>query len=164
MQQLDYAIQMERDGYEFYVASAKRMKNEAAKRILESLAQDEKRHEEVILQIKEGRPKMIVSGDFARIKNVFAELVEQNGTLFDEGDDLSSVLKKGAGMEKKSAELYGEFAARATDPDEKEVWECLEVEEQTHERLLTMTCEYVDHPDVVLEDAEMLWYGHDEAP
>ena len=105
MQQLDYAIQMERDGYEFYVASAKRMKNEAAKRILESLAQDEKRHEEVILQIKEGRPKMIVSGDFARIKNVFAELVEQNGTLFDEGDDLSSVLKKGAGMEKKSAEL-----------------------------------------------------------
>jgi len=161
---LDFAMQMERDGFEFYSSSAGRVKDSAARRMLTSLANDEKRHEEVLAGIKVEQPKMITGRDFAGIRNVFVELVDSHRGFLNEEEDLSGTLKKGIEVERKSIGLYRELAEQTDKPAEKDIYRKLQGEEEKHERLLALMLEYIDEPAVVLENAEFLFYGHDEAP
>jgi rubrerythrin len=161
MEILDYAIQMERDGYEFYTDAAARQQDPASRRMLGILAEDEKRHEEIIKGIKAGRSMMIESKNFAGIKNIFQELSESNKSFFNPDGCLTEVLEKGAAIEARSVELYRDYAAKAANPAEKEIWTKLQHEEEKHQKLLELTLEYVDTPERILENAEFLFYGHD---
>ena len=161
---LDFAIQMERDGFEFFSSSARTLKDAAAAKMIESLANDEKRHEAILLGIKASQAHMITGKDFAGIKNVFVELAESGRGFFNEDEDLSAVLKKGIETERKAVEMYRKLAEQADKPAEKGIYQKLQLEEEKHEKLLTLTLEYVDKPENVLEDAEFLFHGHEDAP
>ncbi len=161
MEILDYAIQMERNGYEFYLQSAKKQNDPAARRMLEILADDEKRHEEILYGIQVGRPQMIESQKFAGIKNIFQKLAKTKKPFINEKDCLSEVLRKGVDLEARSVELYRKNAAQAPGAPEKEIWQKLQLEEEKHQKLLELTLEFVDDPEVILENAEFLFYGHD---
>ena len=161
MDMFDFAIQMERDGYEWYSRSARSVQDVAARRMLESLADDEKRHEQIVTQLKADRLDVLEGQPLAGVRNVFQGLVDVGRGFDDENDELSSVLKKGIEIENKSVVLYRDLAGRATDRNRQRVWQSLMAEEQRHEQLLTLALEYIDKPEMVLENAEFLFYGYD---
>ena len=164
MNAFDFAIQMERDGCAWYRRGAKTVKDSGARRMLESLADDETRHEEMVTRLKTDRGDLPEGQPLAGVRNVFQELVDVGRSFFDENDELRSVLKKSIDIEEQSVRLYGELAEKAPDPAHKHIWESLRAEERQHEQLLTLALEYMDQPELVLENAEFLFYGYDEAP
>ena len=56
MELLDFALQMEQQGFTYYKQAAEKVNDSAARDMLLSLAEDEKKHEQIISQIKQGEP------------------------------------------------------------------------------------------------------------
>ena len=163
MDMFDFAIQMERDGYEWYSRSAQSVQDVAARKMLESLADDEKRHEQIVTQLKANRTEPLPGQPLAGVRNVFQGLVDVGRGFFNENDELAAVLKKGIEIENKSVLLYRDLAGQAPDPNHQRVCQSLMAEEKRHEKILSLALEYIDKPEMVLENAEFLFYGYDEA-
>ena len=161
MELMKFALQMERQGCDYYTKAAQKATNPAARQMLLSLADDEKKHEQIITELMDGKIAKIEALPLMGVKNVFQQLVEQNQTFAAE-DDLINVCKEAADVEKKSAEMYQQLADQSENPQHKELWLAIKKEEEKHLRLLTLTFEYIDEPNMVLEDAEFLFYGHEE--
>jgi len=161
MDQMKFALQMERQGFDYYSKAAQKAANPAAQRMLLSLADDEKKHEKIILELMDGKIANIDTPPLKGVKNVFQQLVDQNKSFAAE-DDLIKVCKEAAQVEKKSAELYQQLADQTDNPQQKDIWLTIKKEEEKHLRLLTLTFDYVDEPNMVLENAEFLFYGHEE--
>ena len=115
----------------------------------------------VITELMDGKIAKIEALPLKGVKNVFQQLVDQNQTFAAE-DDLIKVCKEAAQVEKKSAEMYQQLADQSDNPQQKEIWLTIKKEEEKHLRLLTLTFDYADEPNMVLEDAEFLFYGHEE--
>ncbi len=164
MESFNFAIKMEEDGLEYFSAAADTTRNAAAKRMMLSLANDEKRHIRILQDLKEGRTEQIKDLPLAGVKNVFEKLIQSNTTLFQGDDNLKAVLEKARDLETEAVKLYAKLALEATDPSVKDVWLALCKEEKKHEKLLDLVLEYVDHPAHVLENAEFLFYEYDQAP
>ncbi len=160
----DYAIQMERRGYDFYIKSAATLKDKAARRMLSELAEDEKGHERLLQDAKRGEKVSVETNLTQGVKDVFQELAAGNKTFIGDEDNLSNILRKGVEMEDRSVELYHGFLEKADSPDEKRLWKDLQTIEEKHLELLSLTLEYIDQPNIVLENAEFLFYDHEEAP
>ena len=164
MEILDFALQMEQDGFALYSTAAQSLRDKAAQRMLMNLAEDEKRHEQIIRNFQAGQTRMIEGHSFASIKNVFEELVADGRTFINDDDRLTQVLHKAVAVEIRSVALYGDLAQKAANPHAQELWRKLQSEETRHEKLLRLTLEYIDKPNLVLENAEFLFYDHDVAP
>lgn len=160
MDNFEYAIKMERDGYNFYMASAEETSDPAAQRMLRELANDEKDHEEYLNEMKAGNFVTVRTTISDGVRNVFEQLSAQKGTI-NGGVDLRTILETGAEAERKSVDLYQDFANKTDNPDEKKFWSHLVTIEQKHEKLLNMTIEFMDQPANILEDAEFL-FNEDE--
>ena len=161
MELMKFALQMERQGCDYYTKAARKAGNPAARQMLLSLADDEKKHEKIITELMDGKIAKIKALPLKGVKNVFQQLVEQNKNFAAE-DDLIKVCKEAAEVEKKSAEMYQQLADQTDNHQQKKLWLALKKEEEKHLRLLTLTFEYVDQPNRVLENAEFLFYGHEE--
>ncbi|MBN2377215.1 MAG: ferritin family protein [Sedimentisphaerales bacterium] len=157
MEMLDFALKIEQDGMEFFSDAADNAHNPAAKKMLLSLADDEKRHLQVIQDLKNGKTDLIKDQSLAGVKNVFESLSQSDTTLFQDDDNLKAVLEKARNLETESVKLYTKLAHDATDPALKEIWLVLCKEEQKHEKLLNLTLEFVGQPAIVLENAEFLF-------
>ncbi len=156
MDNFEYAIQLERDGYAYYHDCAQKTSDPAAKRMLNELANDEKDHEAYLNEMKAGNFVTVRTHISEGVKNVFAELTASSNKI-DGGDDLKSILAKGVEAERKSVELYQDFADKTDNPEEKKFWTHLVSIEQKHEKVLNMTLEFMDQPSNILEDAEFLF-------
>jgi len=164
MDSFDYAIQMERDGCEFYSLAADTIQDRAAQNMLELLAHDEKLHEEYIEQMKAGTQADVVTNVARGIKNVFEKLIETDSQFIDEDGSFTDVLRRGVEIERMSVKLYEGFAQKSQNPAEKEFWKKLLTVEEKHEKLLKITLEYIDKPNVILESGEFLFYDYDDSP
>jgi rubrerythrin len=164
MKNMDFAIQMERDGYEFYTQAAASLKDKAAQTMLLSLAKDEQKHEQIIRDMEAGHPALFRASDFTDVKNVFKLLAESDGPVFKDANDLTRVLKKGIQIEKKSVELYESLAEQASDPDSEEIFTRLAEEEGKHQQILEVTLDNLYTPRIILENAEFLFYNHENLP
>jgi rubrerythrin len=161
---LDFAVQMEKDGYEFYTQAANSLKDKAAQSMLLSLAKDEQKHEQIIRNLQAGNPAVFHANDFSEVKNVFKLLAGSSASLFQETDDLTRVLKKAVQIEKKSVELYDYLADQTLDPASEDIFSRLAQEEKMHQQILETVLENIDTPRIILENAEFLFYDHEESP
>ncbi len=164
MELLDFAIKNEQDARSFYLDSAKTVQDQAAARMLSLLAEDEKRHELMLTNMKASKVAYVPGDAFAQIRNIYAELRDAPRPLMNKNDHLADILKKAVTIEHEGAKLYAKMAGQTDDPAIASVLERLEKEELKHEKLVQLTLEYVDEPATVLENAEFLWYGHDDMP
>jgi len=155
---------MEQDGYAFYYQSAQNLHDPAARRMLFSLAKDEMRHEEILNTYRAGKTMTVEASNLPDIKNVFEQLVREERSFISENDDLTAILCKGIEAEQRSVALYRDMAQQAPSRQARQLWEKLQTEETRHEKLLALTLEYLNHPHIVLETAEFLFYDHDAAP
>ncbi len=161
MELMKFALQMERQGCDYYSKAAENATNPAARQMLLSLAADEKKHEQIILELMDSKIAKIETLPLKGVKNVFQQLIEQNQTFAAESD-LIEVCKEAADLEKKSAEMYQQLADQSENTQTKNIWLTIKKEEEKHLRLLTLTFEYADEPNMVLEDADFLFYEHEE--
>lgn len=153
----EFAIGFEQENQKFYNEFAEKSSNTSLKNVFLNLAEEEKKHENIIRQMRDNKELDAVESDILpKAKQAFDEIsknLPENEILPTEQVD---VYKKAIALEEKSIEFYTEQAEKAEDPEIKETFERLAEEEKKHERIMNNITEMVNRPNTWLEDAE--WY------
>ena len=157
---IEYALQMEKDGEEYYQKLASQAENEGIRQIFEMLADTEVEHYEAFLKIRDNQP-IPASDDqiIPRVKNIFQQM-QNDGSWNEVSSDQAEAYRKAREVEMKSHEFYLEKANELTDPVQKEL--CLRIaeEERNHYLVLDSILEFIAHPSAWMENAE--WRHLDE--
>jgi len=153
LQAINTAIEMELDGKECYLAASKESTNEAGRKLLESLAEEEDSHrrkfEELYNSILKGRgwPSVNLQPDTTHdirtslIKTCTILGVNVSGTS-SELDAVQVAIDK----EKKSYDFYENQARIAAYDIEREFYKNLAKEEREHELALLDYYDYLSDP------------------
>ena len=151
---IDYALQTEKDGEEYYRAMAADANDVGVKKVFEILADAEAEHYRVFLQLKANKP--VSRGEekpIAKIKTLFSEMKQKGGqdTLSDAQVD---AYIKARDIERKSQDTYRQKAEEMQDPEQKAL--CLRIaeEEGKHYIILDNLIELLQRPATWVEDAE----------
>jgi rubrerythrin len=155
---LQKSIQLEKEGYAYYLESSKRISNSVGKRMLERLAQDEKNHiqrftEMYIAFTNENVDKTeITKLEPTTFEAVFNRLKEQLDGAVDElgetGVDDAEILEMALDLETTTRLFYKEASEKADDPKIKEFYSLLAEEEQYHYNALQKALEFLEDPSL----------------
>jgi len=148
-----YAMQMEKDGEEYYRQLARQTANNGLQTILTMLADEEVKHYNAIEKMKTAKPKLGETTVLSDAKNIFIQIKESNGNLdYDTGQ--TQLYKKAQNIEERSRDFYLEKANEVEEEYQKEVFLTLAEEEKKHYFLLENIIEFVSRPETWLENAE----------
>jgi rubrerythrin len=149
----EYAMQMEKDGEDYYRQLAQQTTNKGLKAILTMLADEELRHYNILEKMKTADAEIAETTILADAKNVFAQIKESGEPC---SVDLGQIdlYRKAQDIEKKSRDFYREKANEATEEHHKEIFLRLAHEEEKHYFLLDNIIEFVSRPETWLENAE----------
>jgi len=149
-QDLQLAIQMERDGKAFYLKAASGSENLLAKRIFAELARQEDFHIERILTIYEQMKKeqplkewITTVAGIGQLDKVFQESLQEKAQASE--NDLNA-LRFGLEIEDKSVKYYENLASHAFDSFEKRFYLTLTHEERDHYLRIMDSIEYLSDP------------------
>jgi rubrerythrin len=155
----EYAMQMEKDGEDYYRQLAQQTNNKGLQTILTMLADEEVKHYNTIQKMRTEAPQLAETTILTDAENVFTQMK-------DSGEELSfdirqtDLYKKAQDIEKKSQDFYLENADKAGGESQKEIFLQLAEEEKKHYFLLENIIQFVSRPEVWLENAE--WYHLEE--
>lgn len=150
---LIYAMQMEKDGEDYYRQIAQQTSNKGLRTILEMLASEEAKHYKALEKMKSARPDLPETTVLSDAKNVFAQMKESNESFdFDLGQ--IELYQKAQELERKSMDFYSQKAYEVEEEYQKEIFMKLAAEEKKHYFLLENIIECVSRPKMWLENAE----------
>jgi rubrerythrin len=149
----EYAMQMEKDGEDYYRRLAQQTGNNGMKTILTMLADEEVKHYNALEKIKTEKTQIAESEILADAKNIFVQ-IKESGESFDFDIKQTELYKKARDIEKKSQNFYTEKANEVTEEYQKELFLKLADEEKKHYILLDNIIEFVSRPEQWLENAE----------
>ncbi len=148
-----YAMQMEKDGEDYYRQLADRTENKGLKTILTMLADEEVKHYNTIEEMKTEKLQLAQTTILADAKNVFVQIKESNEN-FDFDSKQAELYKKAQDIEKKSEDFYREKVNQVEKEYQKEIFLKLAEEEKKHYFLLENIIQFVSRPETWLENAE----------
>lgn len=134
---VDMAIKLEEDGRAYYLENMETMENPNARELYLFLAEEEKKHAEILRQFKDGNYTGHEAHDFPD----FTPLLNQEYS--DKKLEEVGVLLAALRFEYKSEYLYTELAKRSDNPEQKLFFEKIAAAERGHYKLI----------DELLEDA-----------
>ena len=148
----EFAIRMENDGEKYYREQAQKNKDNGLKGVFEMLAEDEKRHAE-ILEKKAAGVALIQTDTLSKSKSIFDGMGEfKDETKADPSQlDLYTLALD---MEQKSINLYGEYLEKADDAAQKEIFSYLVEQEREHYAVIEELLIMVRHALQWVENAE----------
>ena len=149
----EYAMQMEKDGEDYYRQLAQQTNNDGMRNILTMLADEEVKHYQAIEKMKTQQTQIVESEILTDAKNVFAQ-IKESGEILDFNISQAELYTKARDIEKKSRDFYTEKANEVTERYQKELFLKLAVEEQKHYVLLDNIIEFISRPEQWLENAE----------
>ena len=150
----DYAMQLERDGENYYREAAAGTENKGLKKVFTMLADAEVVHFNVFKAMKEHGPVRLPEASVLKdVKNIFVKMKEEGG-LEGVNDAQIELYRKAQDIEKQTEDFYLSKAPLAEGPDEKEVFLRVAGEEHKHYLLLGQIVDFVSRPEQWLEDAE----------
>lgn len=150
----EYAMNMEKDGENYYRELAQGTEDKGLKNILNMLADDEVKHYKIFNEMnKNEKPEMIQTQVLTRAKNIFSQLKEENAT-FDHDMPQKELYEKAQQVERRSHEFYEEKAKEVEDPHHKELLLSIAGEEKRHYFLLENIIQYISRPQQWVENAE----------
>ena len=150
---LQYAMQMEKDGEEFYRDLAANVENTGIRSILTMLADEEAGHFQVLADIEQDSAEVPETDLLNHAKNVFAEMKDTGRTLhLDEAQ--IDLYREAQAIEQKSIDFYTEKAAVVGQDAQKQLLTRLAQEEKKHYFLLENIIDFVSRPTSWLENAE----------
>ena len=149
----EFAIQMERDGQEYYRELATKATHPGITKILDTLVADELRHQQILEQVQKGAVEIPETETLDKAKNVFQQMKD-----FGEEVDLSgqeeSLYRHAIELEQNSISFYLDRADQVETDEQQALFEKLAVEEKKHHHLLECMLDFFAAPKNWLEDAE----------
>ena len=149
----EYAMQMEKDGEDYYRQLAQQTSNKGLQTILTSLADEEFKHYTAIDRMQTKEPHMEEATILTDARNVFVH-IKESGESFDFDIEQKELYKKARDIEKESRDFYTEKANEVTEEYQKEIFLRLADEEGKHYFLLDNIIEFVSRPAYWLDNAE----------
>ena len=150
---LDYAMQMEKDGEDYYRQLARQTTDKGLRTILTMLADEELKHFNTVQKMKTEKLQMAETSVLTDAKNVFVQMKESKENFEFDGGQIQ-LYKKAQDIEKKSRDFYLEKAAQVEEEYRKQLFRELAEEERKHYFLLENMVEFVSRPAHWLENAE----------
>jgi len=155
----EYAMQMEKDGENYYRQLAEKVNNKGIQTILTMLADEEVKHYNALVKIQAQKPQMAETTILTDARNVFEQMKEGN-EKFNIDVNQIELYKEAQKIEERSINFYLEKADEVTEEYQKELFLKLAEEEKKHYFLLENIIEFVSRPQTWLENAE--WHHLDE--
>lgn len=142
------AIQLERDGREFYLSAAANAASDLSRQTFESLADDELRHIEWIEKISPGAETLESTNKriYQRLRGIFADVPDEVRKTAAAAEGDVEALDLAIGKEEESRAAYARWAQEADSQEVRELCELLVGAEQFHRELLENVIEYLEHP------------------
>jgi rubrerythrin len=158
MNAFEYAMNMEQDGRKYYLDQAAKMSDPVLQKIFEELAVDELTHYNIFKTMAEGKKADYEAAFKTRIlattKNIFQKLQAQKKKIDAFPGNVKAAWEKALEIEDKSEKFYRDQAAKATDPEQKKIWNTISDEEHKHWVAISHVVQFIDRPNHWLENAE----------
>ena len=149
----EYAMQMEKDGENYYRQLAQSAGNKGVKTILTMLADEEVKHFNIIKDVKASITQTVTDTPLLdNVKNIFIQ-IQQSGEKLSFDVKQTELYKKAQDIEEKSRKFYLEAAQKA-GKEQKQIFLKLAEEEKKHYFLLENIIQFVSRPEQWLENAE----------
>jgi rubrerythrin len=156
MDLFDYAIQMEKDGEDYYRELAAKSSDRGVATILTRLADAEVGHRKLFEALKKDtQVELAKDNAISDVKNIFARMKASKDDIRVDASQ-TELYRKAQKLESDSETFYRDNAARTSDPNQKAILERLANEEKGHYAVLENLIEFISRPDPGnwLEDAE----------
>jgi len=149
-----FALQMEKDGIEYYKKQSVCVQDPKAKKIFQMLSEDETRHYKMIYKmLDEKKVEYQDTESFKYIKNIFYDLKEANECFTLEKSFLE-VLLEAIKKEKEAVNLYKKIESENSTKEEKKLLKNLIKEEKKHTAILENMHAFLSKPETWVESAE----------
>ena len=156
----EYAMQMEKDGENFYRELVTKTDNSGIRRIFLMLADAEVMHYNTFTKMKSDQKIDLPDTSILKdVKNIFIELREA-GELSNLKISQIELYKKAQEIEKRSEEFYLKEADEVQDEAKKQTFRRIAGEESKHYFILENIINFVSSPEQWNESAE--WYHLEE--
>ena len=139
---LDYAIDQERQAYDFYMRLAARTENKQLKQAFEDFAHQEKTHVAILQSVKKNRITLSNTGEVQDLK-IADYSVDVDEADLQDGADLQKVYILAMKKEKAAYKMYSDLARTCSDENCRKALESLAQEEARHK--LHIELEYDKH-------------------
>jgi rubrerythrin len=150
---LRLAIKFEKEGREFFLQAAERTRHPLGKRMFQSLADDELRHLRRVTQVfealenKEEWPKLEPTNYQPTIlRTIFEEAKEHLKEIVHPQADELEALNLALAYEQRGYKFYSELAQKAALAPEKDFYQQLAAEENSHYQIIQDTQKYLEKP------------------
>jgi len=150
---LEFAIKMEQDGERFYRDIVSKTSHKGIRAILTGLADDEKKHAEVVRKMQSQTPQMKPTTILDTAKNVFVQMKDFGGEFTISADE-EQLYRQAMKIEDTSVAFYLDRMDQADRPDHKALFKQLAEEEKKHYRIVDYLADFVAAPKTWLADAE----------
>lgn len=146
MHPLDFAMQLELEGKEFYLKQAAQLEDAHLSAVFEELAQDEEKHYQLLKQIKEsGLYDYVESEILERVPSIFAEPAVRAAP--EKYTSYVEIYRQALEFEQRAVDLYSELARKAASQREREVFFLLEREEEVHRTIIQKILQLLQSPE-----------------
>lgn len=149
----EFAMQMEKDGEDYYRQLAAQTENKGLRSIFTMLADEEVKHYETIKKMRAESPRLVKSQILKNVKNIFAR-IKSSGEKFNFDNKQINLYRKAQEIEKKSQDFYLKKAKEVKTAYQKNIFLKLAEEEKKHYVLLDNIIEFVSRPETWVENAE----------
>lgn len=140
MNAIEISIKMETDAIKFYKEAAEKCNHAVGKKMFLSIADDEKRHLEMLSQILKGLDLKIQDvSPMKNVKTIFEKMKDEMMQRVEATKDELEAFRIAMDMEKEGMEFYKKSAAEAKAEKEKQLFERLSHEEEQHYNIFANT-------------------------
>jgi rubrerythrin len=153
LEALQIAVQMEKDGKEFYMKVSQQSTNELGKKLLQSLAAEEDVHQQKFVEIynairdkKAWRAVDFQPDGGKRLRTIFARATEKMGSNKKATASELEAVKTAMDMENKSYDFYKIQSKNTTSAVARDFYESVAAEEREHHIILQDYYEYMLDP------------------
>lgn len=155
MRILNDAIELEERARAYYAEAAERLTHPSGKKILTLLANEEKRHAEILAKLKGGSHGALVDSSLLReVRGLVEGAVKEGKDAISSDGSLREILQKAMEIEQATKHFYEEKAASLDDDNAKDLFNKLATQEASHYLLVSSLAEYFDRPAEWVESAE----------
>ena len=154
----EYAMQMEKDGEDYYRRLAGESKTAGLQRIFAMLADEEVKHYGVIMAMRQKIRETVLedSSILNNTRNVFQDMKDQKQPLHIDSSAEADKYRNARDIEEKSREFYQQQADQSKSEHERQIFLKLAAEETKHLHIMENIVEFVSRPEPGqwLENAE----------
>jgi len=157
MNPYDFAIQMSRDGEEFFRTLTQQVKKPGLRRILVMLANDQVIHCRDFERMKKAEGKALPDArNLTGVLNPFAQRLKRlgRGERVDENLLPAELYRRGQALDKECEDFYRKRASRVKNPRLKRAFLGVAEEQRKHYFTLEHLINFILEPQQGLEDAE----------